>query len=148
MGLIRALGRGSVALDSVVFIYFIEEHAEYIPIVEPLFKEIDEGRRTAITSSLTLLEVLVVPYRNGNLDLARRYEAILTRSRGLRAVEIDREQLKAAAMLRAKFRLRTPDAIQIEAALSHGAKAFVTNDRDLPEIPGLRILQLKDFLPK
>ena len=148
MGLIRDLGKGAVALDSAVFIYFHEEHGDYLPIVDPLFKEIDEGRREAITSSLTLLEVLVVPYRVGDLDLARRYEALLTRSRGLRTVEIDREQLKSAALLRAKYRLRTPDAIQLGAALSNGGKAFVTNDRDLPEIPGLRIIQLKDYLQK
>jgi hypothetical protein len=36
-------------------------------------------------------------------------------------------------------------AIQISAALSGGCSALLTNDRDLPEIPGLRILQLEDF---
>jgi hypothetical protein len=61
MGLIRELGKGAVALDPAVFIYFLEEHGDYLPVVEPLFKEIGEGRREAITSSLTLLEVLVVP---------------------------------------------------------------------------------------
>ena len=148
MGLIQDLGRGTVALDTAVFIYFLEEHREYLPIVEPLFEQIDQGRREAVTSSLTLLEVLVVPYRAGDLDLARRYEALLTGSRGLRTVEIDRDQLKAAALLRAKHRMRAPDAIQTGAALSSGCKTFVTNDRDLPEIPGLQILQLKDYLAK
>lgn len=146
MGLIHDLGGGAVALDTVVFIYFLEEHREYLSIIEPLFEEIDQGRREAITSSLTLLEVLVVPFRAGNLDLARRYEALLTGSRGLRMVEIDRDQLKAAALLRARHRLRTPDAIQTGAALSSGCMTFVTNDRDLPEIPGLQIIQLKDYL--
>jgi len=148
MGLIRDLGKGTVALDSAVFIYFLEEHDEYLPVVEPLFKEIDAGWREAVTSSLTLLEVLVVPYRVGDLDLAHRYESLLTRSRGLRTVDIDRNQLKAAALLRARYRLRTPDAIQIGAALSSSSKTFVTNDRDLPEIPGLRIIQLEDYLKK
>lgn len=148
MGLIHDLGRGAVALDTVVFIYLLEEHREYLPIIEPLFEEIDQGRREAVTSSLTLLEVLVVPYRAGDLDLAHRYETLLTGSRGLRMVEIDRDRLKAAALLRAKHRLRTPDAIQTGAALWSGCKTFVTNDRDLPEIPGLQIIQLRDYLSK
>jgi predicted nucleic acid-binding protein len=84
----------------------------------------------------------------GDLDLARRYEALLTRSRGLRTVEIDRDQLEAAALLRAKYRPRTPDAIQIGAALSRGGKTFVANDRDLPEIPGLKIIQMRDYLAR
>ena len=59
---------------------------------------------------------------------------------------IDRGQLRAAAQLRSVFpRLRTPDAIQVSAALSAGCSALLTNDRQFPVIPGLRILQLKDY---
>ncbi|MBN1422377.1 MAG: type II toxin-antitoxin system VapC family toxin [Planctomycetes bacterium] len=146
MGLIRDVGRGKVGLDSAVFIYLLEEHEVYLPVIEPLFREIDARRREAVTSAVTLLEVLVVPYRAGDLDLVNRYEALLTRSRGLEMVGIDREQLKAAALLRANYRIRTPDALQVTAALSGGCSAFVTNDRDLPEIPTLRVLQLRDYV--
>jgi hypothetical protein len=37
-------------------------------------------------------------------------------------------------------------AIQIGAALKGGCASFVTNDRDLPKIPGLQIVQLRDLL--
>lgn len=47
------------------FIYFIEEHPIYLPLVEPLFEAIDAGELEAVTSSLTLLEVLVIPFRFG-----------------------------------------------------------------------------------
>ena len=146
MGLIAALGPGRVALDTAVFIYFIEEHPTFLPLIGPMFLEVDRGRREAVTSALTLLEVLVVPYRAGNLPLAARYEALLTRSRGVRLVELDRAQLRAAAQLRARYRVRTPDALQLAAALAHGCTAFVTNDRALPNLPGLRILQLRDYV--
>lgn len=146
MGLRAALGRGPVALDTVVFIYFIEEHASFLPLVGPLFADADRGRRVLVTSALTLLEVLVVPYRVGDVALAERYEALLSRSRGLRLVELDRGQLRAAAQLRAVARVRTPDALQLAAALTHGCSAFVTNDRALPVIPGLRVVQLSDFV--
>ncbi len=146
MGLIREIGDGPLALDTVAFIYFIEEHPRFLPVLDPVFEAIDKGRLPAIASSLTLLEVLVVTYRAGNIPLAERYEQVLTRSRGLRLVEIDRTQLRAAAQLRAVHAsLRTPDAIQVSAALSGGCSALLTNDRDLPAVPGLRILQLKDF---
>lgn len=146
MGLSEALGPGRVALDTVVFIYFIEERAEFLPLILPLFAEVDRGEREVVTSALTLLEVLVVPYRAGDLALAERYEAVLTRSRGLRLVEIDRGQLRAAGQLRALYRVRTPDALQLAAALSEQCVAFLTNDRDLPAIPLLRVLQLGDYL--
>lgn len=144
MGLIESLGPGRVALDTAVFIYFIEEHPRYLPLIAPLFNEVDVGAREIVTSALTLLEVLVVPYRAGDLPLAERYEAVLTRSRGLRMVELDRGQLRTAAQIRAVHGVRTPDALQLAAALSTRCTAFVTNDRRLPTLPGLRIVQLDD----
>jgi predicted nucleic acid-binding protein len=145
MGLMDSLGRGPVALDTAVFIYFIEEHPDFLPLVTPLFAEIAAGRMEIVTSAVTLLEILVVPYRAGNLPLAERYEGLLTRSRGVRLVEINRLQIRASAQLRARYSVRTPDALQLAAALSHRCTAFVTNDRALPEIPGLAVLRLNHF---
>lgn len=139
------LGPGQVAIDTSIFIYFIEEHPRFLGLVEPLFTEADEGRRDLITSALTLLEVLVVPFRSGDLLLARRYEDLLSRSRGIRIAEITREQLRAAAQLRAATGVKTPDALQLVAALGAGCATFLTNDRKLPLIPGLRVLQLSSY---
>ena len=146
MGLMADLGRGPVGVDTVVFIYFIEEHVQFLPVLEPLFKEVDGGRRELVTSALTLLEVLVVPYRSGDLLLAGRYEALLTQSRGVRVAEISRDHLRAAAQLRAETGVKTPDSLQLVAALAAGCSTFLTNDRDLPNIPSLRILQLSSYI--
>ncbi len=146
MGLIQEISDGPLALDTVCFIYFIEEHRRFLPLLDPVFAAIDAGRLQAVTSSLSLLEVLVVPYRAGNIALAERYEEVLTRSHGLRAIDIDRAQLRAAAQLRARHAgLRTPDALQLSAALSGSCSALLTNDRAFPALAGLRILQLEDY---
>lgn len=145
MGLKAAVGPGPVALDTAAFIYFIEEHETYLPLLAPLFREADQGRRVLVTSALTLLEVLVVPYRAGDVTLAERYEALLTRGRGLRLVPLDHAQLRTAAQVRALTRMRTPDALQIAAALSQRCAAFVTNDREYPQLPGLRVVQLREL---
>ena len=142
MGLIEDLRPGPVALDTQVFIYFIEEDEHFLPLVKPLFEAIDHGTVLAATSGLSLMEVLVIPYRTGNFSLADRYEALLTRSRGLRYVEINRPLLKAAARLRAAFRLKPPDAIQAAAAMVANCQAFVTNDKRIPAMPGLKVVQL------
>jgi predicted nucleic acid-binding protein len=146
VGLIAELGAGSVAVDTAVFIYFIEEHPRFLPVILPLFTQADQGKRELITSALTLLEVLVVPYRAGNRRLADRYEALLTRSRGIRLVELSHDQLRAAAQLRAATNVKTPDALQLVAAIGGGCKTFLTNDRRLPPVPGLRILELASYV--
>ena len=142
MGLIADLGPGAVALDTAIFIYLIEEHPRFLPAILPLFAEADRGERVLVTSALTLLEVLVVPFRVGDRHLAERYESVLTRSRGIRVVDLTRDQLRAAAQLRAATGVKTPDALQLAAALAGGCKTLLTSDRRLPPIPGLRVIQL------
>ena len=146
MGLMVDLGSAPVGVDTAIFIYFIEEHPQFLPLVEPLFREVNEGRKELVTSALTLLEVLAVPYRSGDDLLAGRYEALLTQSRGVRVAEISRDQLRAAAQLRAATGVKTPDSLQLVAALAAGCAAFLTNDRDLPSIRGLRVLQLSSYV--
>ena len=140
------LGAGPVALDTALFIYLIEEHPRFLPLIDPLFSEADRGARELVTSALTLLEVLVIPYRAGNRLLADRYEALLTRSRGIRIVDLSRDQLRAAAVLRATTGVKTPDSLQLVAAISAGCRTLLTNDRRLPAIPGLQIRQLASYL--
>ena len=140
------LGRGPTGVDTAIFIYFIEENPRFLPLLEPIFREVDKGRREIVTSALTLLEVLVVPYRSGDHLLAERYEALLTRSRGVRVAEISRDHLRTVAQLRAATGVKTPDALQLVAALRAGCAAFLTNDRELPALRGLRILQLASYV--
>lgn len=84
----------------------------------------------------------MIPIRVGNAPLADRYDAVLTQARGVHLIDITRDQLRAAARLRAATRIKTPDALHLIAAMSAGCRCFVTNDRRLPEMSGLTVLQL------
>lgn len=142
MALIDDLGGGPIGVDTAIFIYYIEEDGRYLSSVAPLFEAADAGRLQLVTSALTLLEVLVVPYRAGNRALAQRYEAALTRGRGIRTVDLGRQQVMLAAEIRAATGAATPDALQLAAALASGCSSFLTSDRRLPAVPGLRVVQL------
>lgn len=147
MGLTEAAGNGPVAVDTALFIYLIEEHPQFLEPVRSLFSRADRGAIEIVTSALTLLEVLVVPLRQDDEQLASRYDALMTRSRGVRIIDLSRELLRTAARLRAQHNaLRTPDAIQLAAAISSGCTSFITNDRKLPKISQVRVLQLSDYL--
>lgn len=63
MGLVNYIGHGPMGVDTVIFIYFIKEHPQFLRLIEPLFREVDQGRLELITSALSLQEVLVVPCR-------------------------------------------------------------------------------------
>jgi predicted nucleic acid-binding protein len=142
--LIEALPEGPVAIDTAIVIYFAERNERYIGAVRPLFEAADRGEVELVTSGVTLLEVLVVPYRAGDAALARRYEGLLTRSRGLTLVDLDRPIVRGAAQLRATHRLRTADALQMAAGLARRCGSFLTNDRKLPSLPNLPVFQLRE----
>lgn len=138
---IDALHGKTVGLDTAPLIYFIEENPTYIETIRPFFEAMDRGSFLVVTSTVTLLEVLVHPLRSNNRELAAEYRDILLNSR-LTTLEISSAIAEQAARLRAMYNIRTPDAIQIGAALNADATHFFTNDIRLPEIPSIHILSL------
>lgn len=44
MGLIDEIGRGPAGVDTDIFIYLIEERPRFLGVIEPLFREADQGR--------------------------------------------------------------------------------------------------------
>jgi predicted nucleic acid-binding protein len=117
-------------------------------VLKPVFLEIDTGGIEAITSTLTLLEVLVHPFRTKNDILAEKYRDILLYSGGLTTFEIFHEVSEMSSKLRAKYSIRTPDAIQIAVGLLYRASKFLTNDSALKKVSDIDVLVLDDFLKK
>ena len=131
-----------VGLDTAPLIYFVEERLAYLPFVDPFFEAVERGEIQAITSTLILTEVLVHPYKHGDLGLAQQYSRILLNSQNLKTIAVSPEIASKAARLRAAYGVKTPDSIQLATALDANASAFLTNDGDLPSIPGLQIIVL------
>jgi len=135
-----------VALDTAPIIYFIEKYQPWVRSVKPLFGALDNDRFRAVTSSLTLAEVLVHPFRNQRADLAAEYRQLLLGARNLRTIPVGPAIAERAAELRSRFSFRTPDAIQIATAIQAGAEWFITNDKKL-RVPGSLQFVLVDELP-
>lgn len=135
-----------VGLDTSPIIYFIERHAQYIEHVRPFFVSLAEGHFTAVTSVITLLEVLVHPLRRGDEAMAHRYNDILLSSPNLTLISINHTTAQDAAELRARHNLKTADAIQLAAAIGAGATRFLTNDKQIPENCGINILRLDNLI--
>jgi predicted nucleic acid-binding protein len=75
-----------------------------------------------------MTELLVHPYRDGNELRVNQYYGLLSSFPNLEWVPPDLALAGAAARIRAQYRLRTPDALQIATALRAGAAAMLTND--------------------
>lgn len=75
----------------------------------------------------------------------RDYLTLFRESRNFGLYEIDEPIAIRAAELRARYGLRTPDALQIATALTHRCDAFLTNDARLKQVDDLRVLVLDDL---
>ena len=80
---ISKLKNALVFLDTAPLIYFIEGHSDYQEKLEELFKSNDENHFKFLTSSITLLEVLVKPLRDGETNVVDQYKTILTNAVGI-----------------------------------------------------------------
>lgn len=145
MGWVDDLRGKTVALDTSPFIFFIEKHATYADVLRPFFQAVDRGESQILTSAVTLLEVLVHPIRHGDEALAHQYNDILLTSDNISTIPVTPSTAQTAAELRAEHDLKTPDAIHLATALDHNAAAFLTNDRDFPQIDRIEILKLRDL---
>lgn len=136
-----------VAIDSAAFIYFIEEHPVYAPLLASLFEQrLEQNENRAITSVVALAEVLVQPLRANRHDLVEKYRAFLVHGPNLTLADLTPAIAERAAALRARHNVRLPDAFQLAAALEHGASHFITNDTRLKKITDLRVLALDDYV--
>jgi predicted nucleic acid-binding protein len=136
-----------IGLDTPIFIYFLENNKRYGPLAQLTINGIEKGKWQGVTSTITLMEITVRPWQLGRESAAREYEAVLVHFPNLSVVDVDRNVARAAAQLRAKYNVSPPDALQVAASLSYGAKAFLTNDKRLSRLQELiDILVLDDFV--
>jgi len=136
-----------VGLDTSPFIYHIEGASRYVSAVGIVFDELIRGTFAGVTSVLTLMEVTVKPLQLGFADVADEYEMILSTYPNLTVVGFDQTTARRAAELRAIYRLRPADALQVAACLQNGATAFLTNDKGLRRVSEeIQVMLLDDFV--
>ena len=145
MGWVDALKGHKVGLDTAPLIYFTEQNGAYLEKVDPFFQALGKGELQAVTSVMTLLEVLVRPLRDGNLKLAQTYREFLLNTTDVTIYDVSQEIAEEAARLRAFYKIRTPDSIQLATAIHQKATFFLTNDIVLSSLPDIKILVLDDL---
>jgi len=140
------IGVTLLGIDTAPFIYFIEQHPTYLSLMREILQLVDSGTILACSSVITLTELLTMPLRSGNFSLADEYRRLLYYSRNFRLIPISVTIAERAALIRAQYNLRTPDAIQIATALHCECDTFLTNDVKLKRLTELRVLVLDELL--
>ena len=134
-----------LGIDTMVFIYHLEDHPAYSHITGRLFDEVEEGKYRALTSFITLLEILVKPKQENQLKAVADYRDLLLSFPHLKFFPVDQHVSEIASTVRAKYSVKTPDAIQVATAIARGADLFITNDEQLKKIKEIDVVLLEQW---
>ena len=119
---------GLIYLDACLVIYLAERHARWGKQVADAMDELPDA--DFVISPLVKLECLVVPIRRGDMVVQRVFADVFERFGTLAMPEPVYLQ---AAQLRARFGLKTPDALHLACAQHHRCEALWTNDNRLAQ---------------
>jgi predicted nucleic acid-binding protein len=135
-----------ILIDTSVWIYHFEQHPILAVPATRVIEQLEDGKFRGIASELTLLELTVRPLQLGRQDAADDYETLLSYFPNLQLEPVTRLILLEAAGLRARYRLRTPDAIQLATGLQAGATLAVTNDEAWRDLSMIETVILADLV--
>jgi predicted nucleic acid-binding protein len=114
-------------LDSAPIIYLVEQVQPYASAVR---RKLSAQGATLITSELTRLECRVKPLRNGDAALLQDFDDYFANSI-TEIIPVTRDVVDRATEIRAQFNFKTPDSIQLAAAVVSNSDVFLTNDHRL-----------------
>jgi predicted nucleic acid-binding protein len=138
-------GISRLYIETAPLIYYVEENPAYVDRMDAIIASLDGSSIQAVSSVITLTEVLTQPLKVSNTQLQQEYKDILLNSGGFHLLPITSRIAEAAADLRARYNLRTPDALHIAAAIDAGCDAFLTNDIGVKRVTEINILVLDEL---
>lgn len=136
------VGMQLVAVDTNSFIYYFQRHPEYGSFAKLLFEYILVSDLKAVTSILTLIELLSLRASRKDIDKLRN---LFLEIPNLKGIEVNEWITLDAARIRRKYGFRLPEAIQVATALYAKAEIFVTNDKRLSNFNELQIKMLSEI---
>jgi len=131
--------------ETAPLIYYVEENPTYVAKMNAIIEAIEDRPIEAVSSVITLTEVLTYPLKLGNTRLEREYRDILLHSVGFRLLTITAQIAESAAALRARYNLRTPDALHVAAGIDARCDAFLTNDTGIKRVTEIAVLVLDEL---
>ena len=135
-----------IGLDTAPVIYYIEDIAPYADLLDPVFTLLENHALRAVTSTVTFAEILTKPFADKNFSLADEIKFTLKSFSSLSVALIDEKLAEAAALIRARYTIRLPDALQVAAAIQGEATLLLTNDKRIKKVDAVEVLVLSDFL--
>lgn len=128
-------------LDTNIFLYFFQSHPTFGPRVKKVFEQLENKKVTAITSYLTLSEILSFKIEDEAIEkIKMKFFSIPN----LACVPIEKSVGLEAARIRRQYNFRLPDAIHLATATIYQVDKFFSNDKKLVNFSEIKTKILSD----
>ena len=137
--------RGNLYFDSNAFIYSADHVVPYDALLDEIWDRARQGLCAIVTSELTLMEVLVKPFKTNSAILENIFRELLQDSTETTLIPITIPILERAARIRSTISIKTPDAIHAATGLIAACTHFITNDNDFRRVAGLPVTLVSEL---
>jgi predicted nucleic acid-binding protein len=127
-----------VFLDANILIYHLEANPDLGARASARLEALHVAGDQVVVSDLIRLECRVGPLKSGDASLLARYDGFFSLP-GVEVVALTAAVCDRAAAIRATHGFRTPDALNLAAAVDSGCGLFLTHDARLGRFPELKV---------
>jgi predicted nucleic acid-binding protein len=120
---------GLIYLDACIVIYYVESHPRWADLVDRAIRSNNDA--TLSVSPLVKCEAIVGSIRRGDMVLQRAFGEFFA---CIATLDMPESVYLEASELRARFGLKTPDALHLACAQHHRCDALWTNDDRLTRV--------------
>lgn len=131
--------------DSMLFVYWLEDHPEFAKRVEAIYARMKERGDELITSAFTFGEVLAGAYRANAGRAAEENHRLLLQVVS-EVIPFQLETSEHYARIRGTSRIAPADAVHLACAAQARTDLFLTNDKQLAGkfVPGIQFIGTLD----
>jgi len=134
-----------IYIDTAPYIYYLEKNPQYSNKVKEFFIISYNSGKEFVTSTITIEEYTIVPYREKNIRLLDDFDMLLEDTR-TDIIDITKPIAKKAAEIRAYYnKFKAMDALQLAAAVISGCNVFLTNDKQLRQFTEIKVMTMEDL---
>lgn len=123
-----------IFFDTAPIIYFLDNPPLYYKRMDDfIFSDVNDESQF-YTSTITDLEYLTRPYKNGDKEKIENYQSFM-KFADFKKIDISSEIAQIAAKLRGKYDfLKAQDSLQLASCIFYKCDAFLTNDRQFLQV--------------
>ena len=127
--------------DTMLFVYWLENHPRYAKRVRHVLSKMKERQDQLCTSSFTVGEILVGPYKMGASETTRQLREVF-KAPFVEVIPYTIETADLYAGIRAQQGVSPADSIHLACAAQARIDLFLTNDAALvgKVIPGIQFI--------